>query len=141
MKLSRQKSLGDCPKCHRCDWWLNDVPLTGFCWGTKNKPHPEVRRVVPQKYNPYKIGGGKMVKCNECGLEMGLDTTKSCDELYIYIGSKKYKRNTTYFDVNKRCHDCNIVNKKGNTHHFGCDIERCPKCKGQLISCDCEKEL
>ena len=25
----------------------------------------------------------------------------------------------------------------GDQHLDGCDLERCPKCKGQLISCDC----
>jgi hypothetical protein len=38
------------------------------------------------------------------------------------------------------CHDCNC--KKGAFHHHGCDMEECPKCGGQLISCDCTwKEL
>lgn len=34
-----------------------------------------------------------------------------------------------------RCPDCNA--KMGHYHHPGCDNERCPKCGGQLISCDC----
>ena len=34
-----------------------------------------------------------------------------------------------------RCHDCNV--KAGGNHHPGCDMERCPKCKGQLISYGC----
>ena len=34
------------------------------------------------------------------------------------------------------CGDCRIP--KGKLHTYGCDIERCPKCKGQLISCSCE---
>jgi len=57
----------------------------------------------------------------------------------IKIGGKWYKRNTSYFDVNKNCHDCGIENKRGNIHHIGCDMEKCPKCKGQLLSCGCAK--
>ena len=33
------------------------------------------------------------------------------------------------------CHDCNV--SEGQIHHEGCDMERCPNCKGQLLSCDC----
>lgn len=77
-----------------------------------------------------------MVICSDCGKEM--QTAKTCTMNMIRIGGKWYKRNTTYFDVNEHCHDCGIENKKGNVHHWGCDMERCPKCGGQLISCGCE---
>lgn len=33
------------------------------------------------------------------------------------------------------CHDCSAV--EGEYHVWGCDMERCPICLGQLISCDC----
>jgi hypothetical protein len=33
------------------------------------------------------------------------------------------------------CHDCGV--SKGQFHLSGCDVEQCPKCKGQLITCDC----
>lgn len=37
------------------------------------------------------------------------------------------------------CGDCGI--EEGNYHIPGCDIERCPFCLGQLISCDCCYEM
>lgn len=38
--------------------------------------------------------------------------------------------------IKHNCHDCGA--KEGEIHQEGCDMERCPKCLGQLISCDCE---
>ena len=36
------------------------------------------------------------------------------------------------------CHDCAVV--PGEFHVPGCDVERCPRCRGQACACDCEEE-
>ena len=33
------------------------------------------------------------------------------------------------------CHDCRVL--MGEFHVPSCDVEECPVCGGQLISCDC----
>ena len=35
----------------------------------------------------------------------------------------------------KQCHDCSC--EIGHQHAPGCDMEECPFCGGQLISCNC----
>jgi len=39
----------------------------------------------------------------------------------------------------KTCGDCGI--KEGQLHQFGCDMEICPYCGGQLISCGHFKDV
>lgn len=36
------------------------------------------------------------------------------------------------------CHDCFAI--RGQLHCFGCDMEQCPRCKGQALGCDCEQD-
>ena len=90
-----------------------------------------------------------MVKCPDCEQEMltAQGCTLTC--LEAVVADKKphawrqvmYKRlrygADGYTDdiEHRRCHDCGA--QRNNIHHMGCDMERCPACKGQLISCGC----
>jgi hypothetical protein len=75
---------------------------------------------------------GKVMKPNNSGCKFThlLDST-----------GKEYKR-IKYGSLSEDCgspdccHDCNV--KVGGVHHEGCDMERCPKCGGQLLSCECD---
>ena len=84
-----------------------------------------------------------MSKCKYCNKEMLSKKTITCTHPYLKGQKKKfYKRDTTYFDgLHVRCMDCHILNKEGNIHHFGCEVEKCPICGGQLVYCDCDIEL
>lgn len=74
-------------------------------------------------------------KCEDCnGYMLEVDT---CNKDIAIIDGKDYNRNR--YDDDERCHDCGILN--GNIHHFGCDMERCPKCYDQFAFCDCDKEI
>jgi hypothetical protein len=63
----------------------------------------------------------------------------------IKIGGKSYKRirygndypGWKIDEYRETCHDCGV--KLDQYHVPGCDVECCPGCGGQLISCDCRR--
>lgn len=52
---SLQEAVGRCPLCNEYPDWFNDIPLKAFCWGQDNKPHPGLRKIVPNPEQPYGI--------------------------------------------------------------------------------------
>ena len=77
----------------------------------------------------------KYAVCDWCFQEMSVDTCTGNTEVEFPDGLI-LPTSTEHFDEpTGRCYDCNI--KHGGFHHPGCDIERCPKCGGQIISCGC----
>lgn len=71
-----------------------------------------------------------MAICNSCNQEMSTGVGCSANKT-IEIGDEKFDS----IAADRDCHDC--LCPKGTRHHPGCDMERCPKCRGQLISCGC----
>ena len=79
-----------------------------------------------------------MAICKWCKKEMMDPKVVTCkaNKKIEFTDEVTLKATTFHFgESTGRCSDCNI--KHGGNHHPGCDIERCPKCGGQLISCDC----
>jgi len=82
-----------------------------------------------------------MAECNFCGCEMSSDLVVSCNGNALVTfpdGTSMPAIPYEPTDPDQRCHDCNV--KIYGYHHLGCDMERCPKCGGQLISCGCLDE-
>ncbi len=81
-----------------------------------------------------------MAVCAFCKREML--TAKGCKKVPIVHNKKSYEPikfgDDGYGSPGERCHDCGAL--YGNYHHPGCDMERCPVCGGQLISCGCIDE-
>lgn len=72
-----------------------------------------------------------MAICDFCKKEM---PSLTCTRTHI-DGRPVIHYNQDYGGPDQRCHDCGVA--FGGAHHPGCDLERCPKCKDQLITCGC----
>jgi hypothetical protein len=40
--------------------------------------------------------------------------------------------------IKRPCHDCGVI--RGELHLEGCDVEHCPRCKGQFLGCPCRTD-
>lgn len=77
------------------------------------------------------------VTCDSCNVEMSPGLKTCVGNAMVKFPDGRLSKPIPY-EKNPHslvCHDCNIA--VGGHHHPGCDMERCPKCMGQLISCGC----
>jgi hypothetical protein len=79
--------------------------------------------------------------CEVCHQDMSdfqnEDDNVTCLVPFVEINGVQYRRTKYHFrEEGGRCHDCRI--KHGGIHHIGCDVEKCPVCDDQLISCNCK---
>jgi hypothetical protein len=85
-----------------------------------------------------------MAVCEDCGQEMlEADTCRSRSVMTFQVEVFKpvASGSETIWPgrLSGRCGDCGVAT--GGIHHFGCDMEQCPRCGEQLIGCDCVEEF
>lgn len=77
--------------------------------------------------------------CPACGQDMR--DAESCGGPLIQVAGQVYERVRFGQESGSRwedfdfCPEC--VVSHGELHHPGCDIEECPRCRTQYLSCDC----
>jgi hypothetical protein len=84
--------------------------------------------------------------CEHCGNEMiggegcvciSFDFADGTTLLPIKFGDEEaFKNQPGMLADIKKCPDCGCP--RGTYHHIGCDMEICPSCHEQAISCDCK---
>ena len=91
--------------------------------------------------SPSPADQGKRI-CSACGQDMR--DAESCGGPLIQIAGRVYERVRFGQESGDRweefdfCPECGVSH--GGLHHPGCDIEECPRCRRQYLSCDCGEE-
>lgn len=88
-------------------------------------------------HNCEVLSAEKYPKCLFCRNKLKISAC--CRAKFMEIDDEPFERipndSGEEMDI---CGDCDA--ELGELHHMGCDMEQCPACRGQLISCDCNKQ-
>jgi len=88
--------------------------------------------------SPSQADQGKHI-CPACGQDMR--DAESCGGPLLQVAGEVFERVRFGQESGNRweefdfCPGCNVSH--GGLHHPGCDIEECPRCRTQYLSCDC----
>ena len=84
-----------------------------------------------------------MAICEYCGLDM--DTARSCVVAALHVNGEEFRlarhgrararRAAARTGGGAPCGDCGVA--ASGLHHLGCDLQDCPRCGRQLLSCGC----
>jgi len=128
--------------------WFGARKAWRYCWQTEADMEKEMRGMVAEVVKAIRevsesreipeILGARCPTCN--GYMRAVD---GCSPHPIYLEGKRYERipygQETHIDTSglgDRCPDCGC--KRGHYHHEGCDMEECPICHRQMLSCSCD---
>ena len=96
---------------------------------------------APSPVSPSPADQGKRI-CPACGQDMR--DAESCGGPLIQVAGRVYERVRFGQESGNRweefdfCPECGVSH--GGLHHPGCDIEECPRCRTQYLSCGCGGE-
>src|SRR4051812_42963663 len=107
----------------------NDCPPTSRRWPHRSIRAGKVRAVEDEAQ-----------VCEACGrrfsVECGITTVDLAGETFDRI---PLGRETADWWMGRQpdteCHDCSAAT--GQRHHVGCDMEQCPRCGDQALTCEC----